>query len=139
MFKNVLKSKSGEGSIETAISLIVSIIVGGLILIGVTSLVDSNIGPAIEQTFQQQENVSISNTVSLGSTSVTAYALGDVNRDSLIDEEDADYLKRYLAGWEGYEVDREQSDIDKDGNIDDRDMKLLQYLINGEPLPAEEG
>lgn len=57
--------------------------------------------------------------------------IGDVNDDGEIDSVDAVLLKKYLAGYEGLEINLEACDTNGDGEISSSDsVMLLKYLSN---------
>lgn len=61
------------------------------------------------------------------------YLLGDVDGDDRLGIGDSVILKRYIAGWEGYEnlLNKEAADINGDGKIDFEDLTLLERHIAG--------
>jgi len=63
-----------------------------------------------------------------GSCQITDYLLGDVNGDGEVTNKDRLMLSRYLAKWDGYEIDKlvfDAADINGDGDITNRDRLLL--------------
>ena len=57
---------------------------------------------------------------------------GDVNCDSIVDDMDTIYLKRYLAGWEEYALTEEgktNADVDLDGLITTNDRTIIERHI----------
>lgn len=73
--------------------------------------------------------------------SATKY--GDINEDDDVDVLDAIYLKRYIAGWYGYNrnsIEKRVADLNRDGLIDTADIMILERHIAGwsgyEKLPV---
>lgn len=66
-------------------------------------------------------------------------ALGDVNADGIIDEEDAMCILRYVVGFSD-DIDRELADVDGDGIISAIDATFILRYCAGkiEAFPAEE-
>ena len=64
-----------------------------------------------------------------GSVDVADVLPGDVNRDGVVNARDRAILTRYLADWEGYEIDPRGADVNEDGVVDARDRAILaRYL-----------
>lgn len=69
---------------------------------------------------------------------------GDVNLDGEVNATDRMFLTRYLAGWEGYELEGEalvNADLNLDGNVDLQDQDILtKYLADSTiTLPIKYG
>lgn len=69
---------------------------------------------------------------------------GDVNLDGEVNATDRMFLIRYLAGWEGYELEGEalvNADLNLDGNVDLQDQDILtKYLADSTiTLPIKYG
>ena len=79
----ILKQKKGDSSIGTAISVVISVILGGLILSAVIYLIDNNVSPNMAKTFDEQQ-INVSRTVSEENT----FAAGDINKDGVVDVSD---------------------------------------------------
>lgn len=127
-----LKQKKGDSSVGTAIAVIISVVLGGLILAGFIYLIDNNVSPGMVNVFNNQQ-INISRVVpeenvSSGENNSDVLQLGDVNEDGYIDELDVTYLERYLAGWTGYDKP-EYGDINSDGIININDLNLLKSQI----------
>lgn len=45
--KNILRSNSGEGFVDTGIKILISVVIGALLLVGLTSLFSDTILPGI--------------------------------------------------------------------------------------------
>lgn len=137
MVFNILKSKKAEGSVSTAIKVVISVVLGGLILLGTIGLIDTTVGPALNDTLNTQQGEEISNPINLSNPSVSEIKPGDVNFDGFINENDVEYLTRYLNGWEGYGWENSHlvtdymSKVDLDSNdiIDTEDLELLKEMI----------
>ena len=120
----ILKQKKGDSSIGTAISVVISVILGGLILSAVIYLIDNNVSPNMAKTFDEQQ-INVSRTVSEENT----FAAGDINKDGVVDVSDYEYLKTYLEGSSGYSCDSKVADIDGDGNITNSDLNILKNRL----------
>lgn len=96
------KSKKAESSVSTAITVVISVVLGGLILIGIMNLIDKNVAPAMTKTFDDQQ-VNILRDV----PEEKVYNLGDINKDGKVDESDYNYFKKYLG--ENQNLHEEQS------------------------------
>lgn len=119
------KSKKAEGSVSTAITVLISVVLGGLILVGIMKLIDNNVSPAMAKTFEEQQ-INVSREV----PEENAYSLGDINKDGVIDNKDLDYLGKYLIEEPGYNCDLDVADINGDGKISLKDETLLRNMIN---------
>ncbi len=63
-----------------------------------------------------------------GNVVVASYMPGDINGDEIINNKDATFLLRYLAGWSVDYVD-EALDVNGDGEVNNKDATvLLRYL-----------
>ncbi len=71
-------------------------------------------------------------------------AIGDVDGNGEVNEEDQTVLSRYIAGWDGYEdkVNKQNADVDADGEVTARDRMILARHLAGwegyEKLPYTE-
>lgn len=82
-------------------------------------------------------------TVNIKPISVVPIAYGDIDNNMVVDLADALYLKRCLAGWDGYSIiDRAAADLDGDNEITVKDVTALERHIAGwngyESLPKSE-
>lgn len=119
------KSKKAEGSVSTAITVIISVVLGGLVLIGIMKLIDNNVSPAMAKTFDEQQ-INVSRVV----PEEDVYGLGDINKDGIIDSNDYDYLEKYLAGKAGYQCPTlDVGDMNKDGKINSSDLSVLKSKL----------
>ena len=60
------------------------------------------------------------------------FGYGDVDRNGKVDFADALYLKRYIAGWTGYQnIDRAVADLNNNGNVELADLLILEKHIAG--------
>ena len=55
---------------------------------------------------------------------------GDINADGVIDNTDADLLRKYLAGGYGSIINHENSDIDGDGRLTMKDFSVLRRTLS---------
>ena len=62
---------------------------------------------------------------------ITLKAVGDLTGDGKIDSSDALYLRRALAGWDGYELNFSAADINGDGKLNVNDIMCLERHIAG--------
>lgn len=85
-----------------------------------------------ENTVDSEGNrVSISNG-GKGTIKVRITRYGDIDDNMAINLADVLYLKRYLAGWDGYSItDRTDADLNCDGNITIEDVAILERHIAG--------
>ena len=120
----VLKQKKGDSSVGTAISVVISVVLGGLILSAIIYLIDHNVSPNMAKTFEEQQ-INVSRTVS----AEDAFAAGDINKDGVINASDYEYLKAFLEGSSGYTCDSKVADIDGDGNITNSDLGILKNRL----------
>ena len=71
---------------------------------------------------------------------ITLKTLGDLDGDGKINAADVLYLKRALAGWEGYELNFSASNTNGDDKLDQADVMVLERHIAGwngyESLPV---
>lgn len=130
------KSKKAEGSVSTAITVTISVVLGGLILVGIMTLIDKNVSPAMAKTFSDQQ-VNISRDV----PAENAYNLGDINKDGVVNSNDYEYLKNYINGVSGYTCpDTKVGDFNNDGKITAADLTALkQKLENAGKLSYSKG
>ena len=72
---------------------------------------------------------------------VTLKAVGDLGGDGKIDSSDALYLRRAIAGWDGYELNFSAADINADEKLTADDIMYLERHIAGwkgyETLPVQ--
>lgn len=72
---------------------------------------------------------------------VTLKAVGDLGGDGKIDSSDALYLRRAIAGWDGYELNFSAADINADEKLTVDDIMYLERHIAGwkgyETLPVK--
>lgn len=63
------------------------------------------------------------------SESDTEIIYGDVNNDGEVDNLDVTILKRYLAKWDGVEINENAADVNNDEEIDNLDITLLKRYL----------
>jgi len=64
-----------------------------------------------------------------GNVIVASYIPGDINGDESVDNKDATYLLRYLAGWSISGLVEDALDVDGSTSVDNKDATiLLRYL-----------
>ena len=64
-----------------------------------------------------------------GSVIVASYIPGDINGDEKINNKDATFLLRYLAGWNIDGINTDALDTDGSGTVNNKDATiLLRYL-----------
>lgn len=129
MVFNILKSKKAEGSVSTAIKVVISVVLGSLVLLGAISLIDTTIGPALNNTLNTQQDEEITNPIDLTNPIMVTYGLGDVNQDRSVNENDIEYFTRFVNGWEGYNVLKEQGDVNGDSLIDLNDLYEIKNMV----------
>lgn len=60
------------------------------------------------------------------------YTSGDVNDDGEVTQRDVTFLRRYLAGWDGYEdINQLAADVNRDGEVTQRDVTILRRYLAG--------
>lgn len=127
---SILKNKRGESSMDTAIALIISVVIGGLVLAIIVGLTNDKVIPSFKESFKKQSTSVVYSEIS-STSSETSYQKGDVNKDGTVDENDYKYLERYLNNWPEYDkVDASTADINGDGTVDKKDLTQLDSLIN---------
>ncbi len=62
---------------------------------------------------------------------ITLKAVGDLTGDGKIDSSDALYLRRAIAGWDGYELNFSAADINADRKLNANDIMCLERHIAG--------
>lgn len=62
---------------------------------------------------------------------VTLKAVGDLSGDGKIDSSDALYLRRALAGWDGYKLNFSAGDVNADGKLSADDIMVLERHVAG--------
>jgi hypothetical protein len=62
---------------------------------------------------------------------ITLLQVGDPTGDGNVDFIDALYMKRALAGWDGYTINFSACDVDGNGEINDADVMYLERHIAG--------
>jgi len=68
-----------------------------------------------------------------GTVTVYTRIAGDIDGNGMVNNRDATYLLRYLAGWDMEEIDAEALDTTGDGRITSKDgTRLLRYLAGWE-------
>ena len=68
-----------------------------------------------------------------GTLKARAIRYGDIDDNMQVDFTDAIWLKRYIAGWTGYEnVDTKIADLNGDGKVDLNDAIILEKHIAGD-------
>lgn len=55
-FKNKLRDKSGQGALDTAVIVLISIVLGALILAGLYALLDDTVLPTLTTKIQEMFN-----------------------------------------------------------------------------------
>lgn len=129
---NILKSKRADGNIGAAISVMISVVLGGLILLGTISLIDNQVAPALGNTLNKQGNQEIVNTVDLQFREPNDYVVGDINQDNKIDINDVNILERHINGWADYNyhtTNVELYDVNGDSIVNDEDVVFLNNVI----------
>ena len=66
-----------------------------------------------------------------GNIAVTGYTPGDADGNASINDRDATYMLRYLAGWNISDIVIDALDVDGSGTINDRDATLLLRYLAG--------
>lgn len=66
-----------------------------------------------------------------GNIAVTSYTPGDADGSGSINDRDATYMLRYLAGWDISGIVIDALDVDGSGTINDRDATLLLRYLAG--------
>ena len=70
--------------------------------------------------------------VNIEETSIDLATYGDIDGNMAVDLADALYLKRCLAGWEGYSIiNRTVADLNSDSNVTIEDVTILERHIAG--------
>ena len=72
------------------------------------------------------EFIPVRNTVSIQN-----HLPGDVNGDGKVNGKDATQLARYVAGWEGVDVDLAAADVNADGKVNGKDATQLARYVAG--------
>lgn len=117
--------KKAEGAIGTAIAVVISVVLGGLILVGVISLIDNTVAPSMSKTFENQQDV-----ISRDGDSPAAYLKGDINKDGKVDLEDYDYFVKYINKEDGFVCpDVSVGDLNGDGYVNETDCSLLYDVV----------
>ena len=62
-------------------------------------------------------------------TTQVTYQPGDVNKDGVISIQDATYLQRFLAEYDGVEVTLELGDVNGNGRITIKDVTAIQKIV----------
>ena len=124
------KQKKGDSSIGTAIAVITSVVLGGLILAGFIYLIDNNISPGMTNVFNDQQ-INISRVVSEEGelSEESTKGNGDVNGDGQINNEDLELFKDYTKGY-NVEINTVNADVNGDGVINLKDLGVLNKLIS---------
>lgn len=119
------KNKKAESSIGTAITVLISVVLGGLVLTGVIALIDNNVSPTMEKTFSEQQ-INISRVIE----EEDKYTPGDINKDGVVNELDYQYLANYISGVDGYASPTiDVGDLNNDGKINSKDLDILHNKI----------
>lgn len=130
---NIFNSKRAEGNVGTAIAVVISVVLGGLILLGTIALIDGQVGPALGKTLDLQGNQEITNVVDFQYSDATTYKIGDLNHDGKVNHSDVDLLNRYLSGWNSYtSITKEELDINFDGRVNEYDMEMLKLQVESD-------
>ena len=122
-----LRNKKAESNIGTALSVVISVILAGLILLGVVSLIDNQVAPAVAKTVTEQQTVPARDENAVE----RSYGLGDINTDGVVNNADLVYFKSYLDGETGdyTKINLSTADLNKDGKIDSKDYTVLKQTL----------
>lgn len=119
------RHKKAESSIGTAIMVLISVVLGGLVLTGVIALIDDNVSPTMEKTFSDQQ-INISREVE----EEDKYTPGDINKDGVVNEIDYQYFANFMAGVDGYsEPSIDVADLNNDNKITIQDLYILRNKV----------
>lgn len=122
------RNKKASGSIETAIGVITSVILGSVALVGLTSIIDTTVYKNIKNSFDKKA-ISVVETEEYKELDVNKIAIGDCNMDGTVDAYDVEYLERGLAGWDGYVLHNSICDVFPNGVIDEQDVAKLKEIV----------
>jgi len=68
-----------------------------------------------------------------GLVSVYTHVPGDIDGDGIVNNKDATYMLRYLAGWNIEDINTIALDTTGDGRVNNKDgTRLLRYLVQGD-------
>ena len=129
----IVNSKKGSGSISTALKVVISVVIGGLILLGVISIIDNIVGPKVINTFNSQQDFS-------DVTSEDEVILGDINGDGNITLEDLNDLKEYMENPDSNIAPlMAVADINKDGVLNAEDIDALRGILASNNVSYQRG
>lgn len=80
-----------------------------------------------------KQTITVSFNDKTASFTVTVYAIGDVNGDFAVNDQDAELLLQYAAAWD-VKIQEFTSDVNGDGVIDGNDATLLLQYVAGWPV-----
>ena len=73
-----------------------------------------------------------------GMLQITAREAGDSNGDGVLNTKDATIIRRYLAGWDGIDLDESAADVNDDGRVSLIDVTLiLRYLAGWDDVELQ--
>ena len=124
---DIFKQKKGDSSVGTAISVIISVVLGGLILMSVIYLIDNVVSQNMAQAFNNQQ-INISRVV----PEEHSFAAGDINKDGVVDISDYQALSNHLSYPSVYICDEDVADIDGDGMITESDLYILKTRLEAD-------
>ncbi len=64
-----------------------------------------------------------------GQIDILDYISGDVNNDGVVNAKDATLLRRYVAKWQGIEINELAADVNRDGVINAKDATILRRYV----------
>ena len=84
--KTALASKSGEGYIDTAVKIIIGVVVGGVILVGLYALFDNVVLPTLETKIQGMFNYTAESQTKSSNEKRGILAPGNVHDSMMFDD-----------------------------------------------------
>lgn len=129
-----INNKKGVAGISTAVKVLMSVVLGGLVLLSVYGIINQQLKENYKKTHILQANETDKGITELVQEQETEIQLGDVNKDKKTDYGDLIYLQHFLAGWNGYSVELKYGDINRDGIINEADGWALEDLLDSMTL-----